>query len=157
MAVKAGGIADAADWVFPDVVTAFGNGTNSVTATAWAVLPTTTCSASVVNAHPTDTLLCLVSYGAWMSSTVGSSLRVGVDVSGAVTIAPGVGGGAAAGWGEIPATTYEQTSSQHQATITVECPPGTTTFAIWAYRAAASGTHAVNYPTLRIVPLRYLP
>ena len=156
MTIRAGSRVDAIDLVLPDVVTDFGNGTNTVTATAWAVLPTVTCSVDVVNDHPSATMLVDVRYSAWLASTVGASLRVGIDVSGALTIAPGVGGGAAAGWGEILLTTYEQTQQQQQASCTLECPPGTTTIAIWAYRSAASGTHTCNYPTLRAIPVRYL-
>lgn len=154
MAIVAGAKLDAQDFVLPDPVTATGNGANAVTATSWAVLPTTTCTASITNPHPTAGMLVTVAYGAWMSAATAGDVRLSVDVSGALTIAPGVGGGAAIGWGEIPVATATQPNAQRQATITLTLPPGTTTFKVYAYKTGA-GTNTVNYPTLRIIPIRY--
>jgi hypothetical protein len=156
MTIRAGSRIDATDFDLPDVVTAFGNGTNSITATAFTVLPTNTCTAAITNPHPTANLMLLVAYGAWMNSTTSSDVRMALDISGATTIAAGIGGGGAIGWGEIPLVSAGQVSIQVQSTITVSCAPGTTTFKTFAMRAAASGTHSVNYPTIRLVPLYFL-
>lgn len=156
MAILAGAKVDAIDFDLPDVVTAFGNGTNIITATSFSVLPTNTCTAAITNPHPTANMLLLVSYGAWMNSSTSSDVRMALDVSGATVIAAGVGGGAAIGWGEIPLVSAGQGSIQMAATITVSVAPGTTTFKTYAMRSAASGIHSVNYPTIRLVPLYFL-
>lgn len=156
MTILAGAKVDAVDFDLPDVVTAFGNGTNTVTATSFSVLPTTTCTAVIVNSHPSASMLTLVSYGAWMAASTANDVRAALDFSGATVIAPGIGGGAAVGWGEIPLVSTTTASAHQGATITVELAPGTTTVKMYAYRSAASGTHTVNYPTIRLVPLRYL-
>lgn len=156
MTILAGAKIDAVDFDLPDVVTAFGNGANSITATTFSVLPATTCTAAVTNPHPTASMLTMVCYGAWMSSSTASECRMSLDVSGAVTIAAGVGGGAAAGWGEIPVSASTQPNAHRQAVITVELPPGTTTFKVYGMRVAASGTHRIDHPTVRLVPLRFL-
>lgn len=160
MAILAGRVISAADVTMPAVVTNFGNGTNTVTSTSFAVLPSTTCTASITNAHPTADMLTLVTYGAWMSATA-NDVRMSLDISGAVTIAAGIGGGAAVGYGEIPIvslpTGATSSSTFHgQGTFTVELPPGTTTFKTYAMRSSASGTQNCNYPTIRLVPLYYL-
>ena len=156
MAILAGSLVSAVDFDLPDVVTAFGNGANTITATSFSVLPTTTCTASITNPHPTASMLTMVCYGALMSAATASDCRMALDVSGAVTIAAGFGGGAAVGYGEIPSVSATTASAQRQAVITVQLPPGTTTFKVYGMRAAASGTHAINYPTVRLIPLRYL-
>ena len=158
MTLRAGSQVDATDYDLPLVVTAFGNGLNTVTSTTFAVLPTTTCTAAITNPHPTATLLCLVHYGAWMAVTAGGAdARIAVDISGSVTIAAGIGGGGAIGYGEIPICSTTP-SDQFSAVITVELPPSATaaTFKVYSMRSAASGTQSVNYPTLRLVPLYYL-
>lgn len=52
------------DWDLPAVVTAFGNGFNSITATTFTDLPTTSCIAAITNPHPTATMVTLVEFGA---------------------------------------------------------------------------------------------
>lgn len=155
MTIKAGAKVDATDFDLPDVVTAFGNGTNTITSATFAVMPTNTCTAAITNPHPTATMLCLVAYGAWMVGAAATDTRMSLDVSGAVTIAAGIGGGAAIGYGEIPIAGTTTASLQYAATITVECPPGTTTFKTYGLRTGA-GVVSINYPTIRVVPLRYL-
>lgn len=159
MAIGAGRKLDAVDFTYPDVVTAFGNGTNTITSATFAVMPSTTCTASITNPHPSADMLCQVSYGAWMNASAGD-VRLSVDISGAVTIAAGIGGGAAIGWGEIPIVSLptgatNSGSQQRSAMVTVELPPGTTTFKAYGLRTGA-GTTQINYPTIRLEPVQYL-
>jgi hypothetical protein len=158
MVVRAGARLDATDFALPDVVaaTAGGTGTNTITATSWAVLPSNTCTAAITNPHPEMALLVEVTYSAWMVATA-NGVRMALDISGSVTIAPGVGAGAAVGWGEIPFC-GAATTNQYAGSFTVELPVSTTaaTFKVYAYRDAASGTQQVNYPTIRIKPLRFV-
>lgn len=154
MTILAGAKVDATDFDLPDVVTAFGNGTNVITATTFSVLPTTTCTASITNPHPTANMLTLVAYGAWMVATT-NDVRMALDISGVTVIAAGIGGGAAIGYGEIPIVSSSTASMHRQATITVELAPGSTTFKTYGMRTT-SGTQNINYPTIRLVPLRYL-
>lgn len=155
--IIAGSVVDGTDWKLPNVASATGNGTNTITASDFAVLPTTTCSTSITNSHPIASMLVEVSYGAWLkgNSTTGD-VRVGVNVSGSLVSVAGIGGGGAVGWGEIlyaTSTTY----GQHRAMCTYVLPPSATpaTFAVHAYRNG-SGTVVCDYPTLRVTPLRYV-
>ncbi|MGD2042026.1 MAG: hypothetical protein PVJ28_00130 [Acidimicrobiia bacterium] len=156
MTILAGAKVVAADFDLPDPETAYGNGTNVITATSFTDLPTTSCIAAVTNPHPTANMLCMVTYGAWTTSATSSAQRLCPRVSGAVTIAAGIGGGGPIGWGEVIRTDTDDGYGTKSATVSYELPPGTSTFTLQAYREAASGTHQVNYATLRLVPLRYL-
>lgn len=157
MTIAAGKRLSATDLVMPAVVTGYGNGTNTITATAFAVLPTTTCSAAITNTHPTASLRCLVTYGAWMSASA-NGVRGSLKITGSLTIGPGVGS-AAVGWGEIPfvgggAGDY----GTRVGSFTIDLPVSASacTFAWYAYRDAAAGTQLCNYPTIRITPLCYV-
>lgn len=159
MPILAGALVDAVDLDIPDVVTAFGNGTNTIVSATFAVLPSVACTAVITNPHPTANMLALVTYGAWMTVSAGD-VRISLDISGALTIAAGIGGAAAIGWGEIPIVSLptgatSSGSQQRQATITVSLPPGATTFKTYALRTGA-GVVAVNYPTIRVVPLSFI-
>lgn len=154
MALLAGAPVDVTDFSLPDTVGGFGNGTNEINATAWTALPTTPLAVDITNPHPTAEMLCLVTLGAW--GIVGTSdARVSIAMSGAANVAAGIGGGGPIGWGEVLQITGS-TSEQQQAVWPVELPPGTTTLTVVAYVSADGGTQQVNYPTLRVIPLRYL-
>jgi hypothetical protein len=150
----AGSKVDATDFSLPTVVTAFGNGTNTITSTTFANLPTTSCIAAIVNSHPTANLLVLVTFGAWLSASA-NAVRICPAVSGAVTISAGIGGGGPIGWGEIPLTGSSPTE-HHAASATYELPPGTSTFTMQSMRDSAAGTQKADYNTIRIAPLRYI-
>ncbi len=158
MVIRAGARLDATDFALPDPVaaTAGGAGTNTVTATAWAVLPTNTVTAAITNPHPELPMLCLVTFGAWMSASA-NGVRAALDISGSLTIAPGIGGGAAIGWGEI-LFCGASTNNQYSGSFTIELPVSLTaaTFKMHAYRDSATGTQQVNYPTIRVTPLRFV-
>jgi hypothetical protein len=153
--ILAGAVVDGTDWDLPGIVTAYGNGTNIVTAASFAVLPTNTCSASITNDHPFASLLILVEYGAWMSAATGD-VRATVSISGSVSSNAGISGSGPAGWGEVlhiatpfyisrkAACTYEIPASATPATVTME-----------SYRVGSGVTH-VDYPTIRIIPLRFV-
>lgn len=156
MAIRAGAKLDATDFDLPDVVTGYGNGTNTITATTFTDLPTTACTAAITNPHPTANMLVSVTFGAWLTSTTSSAQRICPRVSGATTIAAGIGNGGPIGWGEVLRTDTNDGYGTKSVTVTYELPPGTSTFTMQAYRESAAGTHQVNYPTLRLVPLRYV-
>jgi hypothetical protein len=139
----------------PDVVAASGNGTNVVTATSFAVLPTNTCTASITNPHPTASMLVLVTFGAWLTASA-SFVRICPAVSGSLTLAAGVGGGGPLNWGEVPGS-GSTTKIQASAGYTLELPvsANAAVFSMQAYRDAASGTQNVDYPVIRLTPLRY--
>jgi hypothetical protein len=153
MPILAGALVDAPDLDLPDPIASFGNGVNTITAAAFAVLPTVPCTAVITNPHPTAAMLTMVAAGAWMVAASGD-VRMAIDFSGALTIAPGIGGGAAIGWGEIPVCSTTP-SNQFQAVYTVALPPGTTTARTFGLRTGA-GTVQINYPTLRLIPLAYI-
>jgi len=158
LTIRAGARLDATDFDLPAAVTAYGAGQNTVTATSFADLPTYPCEGELTNPHPTLPLLVLVTYSAWMNCSAGVGVRAALAISGSTTVVAGIGGGAAAGWGEVLYEGDNGTNSQHSASYTVELPvsANAATFTFQAYRDSASGTQQVNYPTLRLIPLRYV-
>jgi hypothetical protein len=146
------------DFQIPDVVTAFANGTNTITATTFADLPTTTCIAAIANPHPTASLIVHVEFGAWMAASA-NSVRMCPRVSGSLVLAAGIGSGGNGpiGWGEIPLAANSANPQQLQGCGTYTLPASATpaTFTMQAFRDSAAGTQNVNYPTLRIIPLYY--
>lgn len=142
------------DWDLPAVVTAFGNGFNSITATTFTDLPTTSCIAAITNPHPTATMVTLVEFGAWLNSG-GIAVRCCPRVSGSVTIAAGIGVGGPVGWGEVPVGGNNLNPMQCQGGGVYDLPSGTATFTMQAFRDSASGTEQINYPVIRLIPLYY--
>lgn len=157
-------IADLADAVqtllgdVPDPVTGYLGGTNTFTgaASTWANLPTSSPTCVMTNPSASLDLLCDVSWGAWMSDTVGST-RLCITASGGLSIAAGVGLGGPVGWGEIPLSS-EASASQHRGGCTVLIPAGAAavTFGVQGYRSVASGTQNINYVAIRVNPLRFV-
>jgi hypothetical protein len=150
------------DFQIPDVVTAFGNGTNSITATTFTDLPTNACVAAITNPHPTASLVVLVEFGGWLTvTTLGDpAVRICPRVSGSLTLAAGIGSGGNGpiGWGEIPLTGGISTNPQQmQGCATYVLPASATpaTFTMQALRDSASGGQNANYCTIRIIPLYY--
>jgi hypothetical protein len=157
--IIAGAVLDGTDWKLPAVVQSFGNGANTVTSATFAVLPTTTCSASMTNPHPSARLLVMAEYGAWLiGNTTTGDIRACLSVSGSVSISAGLGGGTGGpvGWGEVlyhTALGYQQ----RKAMCTYELPVSASaaTFDFYAMRNG-SGTVKCDFPTIRLIPLRYL-
>lgn len=154
MAILAGMKASAVDLTLPAIAQGYGNGTNTITATTWTDLPTTACTCSITNPHPTADLLCQVTFSAWMSASA-SAVRMCPRVSGSVTVAAGPGG-IALGWGAIPRGLVEYVSYSAVGYVTLPVSATAATFTMQAYREAASGTQNVNYPVIEVVPLRYV-
>jgi hypothetical protein len=122
----------------------------------WASLPTPT-TVPMTNPSLTRGLLVDVRYGAWLIAN-GSAVRCSVGATGGLTIAGGVGSGGAVSYGEnlYLGNQASGLSFQKYATFTCTLPANTTTtFEVLGYRDAASGTENINYPALRVVPLRY--
>jgi hypothetical protein len=156
MTIAAGKRLTATDLVLPAVVTGYGAGTNTITATTFAVLPTNTCSAAITNTHPTASLRVLVTYGAWMSASA-NGVRGSLAITGSLTIAAGIGT-AAIGWGEIPYTDSTAGNAVRSGSFTLDLPVSASacTFSWQAYRDAAAGTQTCNYPTIRILPINFI-
>lgn len=156
--IIAGAVLDGTDWKLPAVATGYGNGANAVTSSTFAVLPTTTCSASMTNPHPFARLLVMAEYGAWMKGNTSTDVRGCLNVSGSLVISAGLGGGngGPVGWGEVLYQTNAR-YNQHKAMCTYELPVSASaaTFDFYAMRSGANTT-ACDFPTIRITPLRYL-
>lgn len=145
------------DFQLPDVVTAFGNGTNTITATSFTDLPTTSCVAQISNPHPTASLICLVEFGAWLNKATGGAIRCCPRVSGSTTIAAGIGVGGPLGWGEIPVAVNNANPQQCMGGATYTLPASATaaTFTMQAMVDSAGTSQVCNYATIRIIPLYY--
>lgn len=156
MTLAAGGLVRGNDLILPDPVNAHANGVNTITATSFTDLPTIACSVAITNPHASANMLVLVNYGSWVStSTV--AVRICPRISGAMTVAAGIGANAPTGYGQMirgnsGSTTYAQFSASYYA----ELVPGTSTFTLQAYRESASTTIQTNYCTLDIIPIRYV-
>lgn len=155
--IISGSLIDSVDWKLPAIATASGSGTNAVTSSTFAVLPTTTCSTTMTNPHPEARLLVMAEYGAWLSGNTSTDVRGCLNVSGSLVVTPGIGGDGPVGWGEIiysAALAYDQ---QHcMCTYILPISAVAATFAVHAMRTGVNATK-FDYPTLRIIPLRYLP
>lgn len=154
--IRAGAVVDGTDWKLPAVVQAYGNGSNTVSATTFAVLPTTTVTAQITNPHPFAQMLVMCEYGAWLTPGAAANVRIGIAVSGSIAISAGIGNGGPIGWGEIPFAGTASTLGQHSAMCTYELPVSATaaTFSMHAMRETANGT--VAFGTIRLTPLRFL-
>lgn len=153
MTLAAGGIVRGNDLILPDRVSAHANGVNTITATSFTDLPTIACAVSITNPHATANMLVKVDCGAWINTST-IACRVCPRISGALTVAAGIGSNAPTGYGQLIRALgdYEQYSMGYY----VELPSGTSTFTVQAYRESASTTVQVNYATLDINPLRYI-
>ena len=155
MTIRAGAKIEAADFSLPTIATGFGNGTNTVTGTTFTNLPTNACTAAITNPHPTANMICLVTWGAWMSASA-NAIRCCPAVSGSIAIAAGIGVGGPIGWGEVPMS-GSSSYMHHAGSATYALPASATaaTFTMQAMRDSASGTQQVDYATIRIIPLRF--
>lgn len=156
MTIRAGSKLDATDFALPDPVTGYANGENTISSTSFADLPTLACAASIYNPHPGASMLVDVHWGAWMKADA-NAVRCCPRVSGSKTIAAGIGGGGAIGWGEIPVTGSAAYVHGH-GHFTTELPASANAavFTMQAMRDTASGTQKVDYAVIRVVPLRYV-
>lgn len=155
--IIAGAVVDGTDWKLPAVASAFGNGTNTITASGFSVLPTNAASTTMTNPHPFARLLVLAEWGAWLiGNGATGDVRVCLNVTGSLIVNAGIGGGGPIGWGEVLYATGAS-YQQHRAACTYELPVSATaaTFAVYAMRNG-SGTVRCDYPVARITPLRYL-
>jgi hypothetical protein len=134
----------------PDPVTATSPATtNTIVATAWAVLPGGDLTTQLVLVRPAWVH---VEMSAWVVKTAASDLRAGVGLSGATVLAE-----------EQPAwsqTLFAATSSPSfggsiTATKVVKFLAGTTTARMRAYLAVVAGTSQINYARITLTPLRW--
>lgn len=148
----------AMDYSLPDVVAEYGNGTNTITATGFATLPTAPCEATILNPHPKAQMLVMVGFGAWGSTSAGDwRASVRVKRSEQEYIGTGVAVGGSAGYGEIPAnalTTF--THAFATFTCVIDPSPIPYVFQFYAMRSNGAATVDVRYATLRLIPLRYV-
>jgi hypothetical protein len=153
----AGSTVDATDYQLPSMVTAYANGSNSITAllgaaTSPADLPTIPCSASITNPHPIADMLIMCVFGAWLQGN-STFVRIYPNITGALAQVPHTPGGDQ-GWGAWPGR-GGTTIGRHGAEAPYNLPPGTTTFTLQAMRDSVSFTPTVQFATIRLVPLRY--
>ena len=142
----------------PSPVTASGASSNTITATSWADIPSTSVT---LNITLPARMRVSVAFSAWMSlvaGTTSSDLRCDwkcVDSSGTV-----VRGEADSGWGAI---LYQSVAvgaptlvTSRASNVMVDLNAGTYTFTLRAYRSGSGGTMNLNYPRLEVFPVCYL-
>jgi hypothetical protein len=142
----------------PAEVTVAGSALHTITATTWGSIAVT---GSITNPSAVRALVVRIQLAAWMVAS-GAYVRAAPFTSGAVTLAA-TGTGlpdAVANWGEVlyqdtPAT--GTAAGQQSTSVTVTVPAGgTLNVGVAAMRESATGSQQVNYPTLRLSPIRYV-
>jgi len=133
----------------------YGNGANTITAAAWADLPTNTVSASVANPSGTRTMIVEVRFSAWVLASTGTVYAGIASNGGDIAITPAPGEPGVLGWGQNLLGSTGTNGSQCHGWFTVEVPAGDTlAVKMQAYRVSGTAC-AVNYPVIEIIPLRY--
>lgn len=142
----------------PAPVNASSSGTNTITSTSYAALPTSPASVALTNPSADFALLVEVTISGWMASNGTVELTASVNGTGGMTFAAGsTGNGHAVSQGEN-LLAVDTTAASHQSTLPVIIPAGAAavTFAIHAKRASASGSQIFNFPAIRVVPIRFM-
>jgi hypothetical protein len=156
MALRAGARADITDLALPAEVVQVGSGTNTVTAVAFANLPTTGAAASIINPHPSAKMRVRVSFSAICSTSDATGLWVCPAVTGSTAISAGAGGGGAAGLSEMIYTKASAAAAHHASfVVTLPVSANAAVFTLQAYREAATGTQQVDQPVVRLTPIGY--
>lgn len=143
----------------PNPVSAAGASSNTITATAWADIPGTSVTATLV--VPAKMRLNF-SFSAWLSMVAGSTsgdLRVDwtcVNGSGTTIRAE-----ADSGWGAIlyqsAAASGPTLVTSRASSVMLDLNPGTYTFTLRAYKTGGTGgTFACNYPRIDLFPVCWL-
>lgn len=155
-------MAEAIDTILtiPDPVSNGANGSNTITSTSYAALPTTPISVSITNPSSVYRLLVDVRISAWMASTVTTvELTASVNGSGGMTFAAGsTGNGHAVAQSENLLTTLGSTAQQYASSVPIIIPAGAAavTLAMYAKRNSASGTQSLLQPVIRAIPMRFM-
>lgn len=142
----------------PDPTSAAGSGSNTITSTSYAALPTTPISCAITNPSSDFDLLVEVTISAWLISNGTVELTCSVNGTGGMSFAAGsTGNGHAITQGENLITT-SSAATMHQSKLPVIIPAGAAavTFAFYAKRNTASGSEFVNQPAIRAVPIRFM-
>jgi hypothetical protein len=125
--------------------------TNTITAPNWAQLP----NRQYLTFTAARAMWADIRVGAWVSAGVSTNGRAAASLTGATT-GPGTNGVLldSSSWGEVLFQGDQDGYSQSFSAIPVKLNAGTTTIEVYAYRVG-TGTTQVNYPTIRVVPMRY--
>jgi len=126
-----------------------GNGNSVTNVNTWASMSNAP-NITMTNPHPTRAMEVDCNYCAWLACTGGIGVRAQVALTGGVNVTQ-------QNWGNVLYLGSIGTTAQCSADFTAVLPAGTTTTFFWqAYRDAAAGVNEVNYPVLRVTPLRYV-
>lgn len=139
----------------PDPIKLFSNTSQVLTSAAgvFTTLPTRLYF-SITLARPTWVLLGL---HAWMRAAAPADLRATLAITGATT-GPGTGGvllDPAGNYGEVLQSSVDATSIQCGMSVPMKFNSGTTSIEIVASRSSTGGGPQLNYPAVRVTPLRY--
>lgn len=138
----------------PDSVSSFVNAQLTITSTSFAAMPTP-LTVGFTNPSADFDLLVDVQIAAWLSASA-NDVRAGLSASGGVSFTPALGsGGAIANSENLYSST---TGNQASIILPIIIPAGAAavTFAMQASRASATGTQLVSYPSIRVMPRRYM-
>lgn len=142
---------EAVQAALPDPITQKGSNTQAVSATSWDDLPN--MDPVVLNLDAACWVT--IDLGSWVVATEGDT-RVSARVTGATTLGESqieVGGDSSA-WGQVLYAGATGGTRQQTSHRTVRLNAGENTIQVRAYRTG-SGSHAANYTTLQVSPLRW--
>jgi hypothetical protein len=99
----------------------------------------------------------LITVQAWMRAIAPTEVRAVASVTGATT-GPGTSGvliESGGNWGDALQSSIDSTSIQCSSTVPFKLNAGSHTIEIYGMRINTTATPSVNYPVLRVTPLRY--
>lgn len=139
----------------PDPAKTYYNGQQTITSAAgvFANLPT---RVNLTFTAP-KAMWVLLTLGVWLRASTPSDVRAMLAVTGATT-GPGTGGQlleSGGNWGEVPFSSVDSVTVQGSTTIPFRMNAGSHTIEVQGYRGATGSTPQVNYPALRVIPMRY--
>lgn len=143
----------------PAEVSTYGNGTNTISATVFAVLPTFTADVTISNPSTQYSLKVLVLFSGRLVAN-GAGTIASMSATGGISISAGIGTGGAVGYSELLYLPSQGNTNPFtmNSYITATIPPNVSavTFQWQAYKDAAGTTQQITYPTTRAIPLYYL-
>jgi hypothetical protein len=138
----------------PDDKVASNSGQSTITSTTGAALPTYPVSLTYTNPSSVYDLIVDVSLSAWLSVTA-NNVQAYVVASGGVSFGSTPAANGIADFGERLITSGPSTQCSTSFPVKIPAGAATVTFAVNAFRGAASGAQLVSYSVLRVRARRF--
>lgn len=143
----------------PTAVNVGGVGSNVITSTGFAALPSSPLSGAITNPSSVYNLECDVTFGAWVAAGATTmQLQGGVALSGGMSVAAdALGSGGIVATGQLILTqNVDPHSAQSSFQVIIPAGAAAVTFTVQAKRTVATGTSIYNAPYLTVQPRRFI-